>query len=176
MIKKLLHICFAATMIVSCNTNDPEKVPGTSTNVTQQDVVSLDLKTRIDAYAYPPIGGSPIVKIVEMDNHDYQIAFGCDGDFTIKLEINKSDEENGWFAINDKNNVVGTPTIAIEDTDGQFLNAPKVEANGELFGRLRFGEGVSSCITVSMEVVVSTSPQVTQTLTCKIYVTQKYDL
>lgn len=174
MIKKLLYLCIAVTMVTSCNSDDPEDILTTKPDVTEQDVVSPELKTRIDAYTYPPIGGCAVAKIVETDNHDYQIAFGSGGDFTIKLEVNKSDKEDEWFAINDKNNVVGTPTITIEDADGQFLKAPKVQTNGEIFGGLRVGEGVTSCISVSVEVVTSASPQSTKTLTRKIYVTQKY--
>lgn len=174
MIKKLLYLCIAATIATSCKADEPDMVLGNIPDVTELDVVGSELRTRIDAYTYPPIGGCAIAKIVELGNQDYKIAFGSGGDFTIKLEVNKSGKEDEWFAINDKNKVVGTPTITIEDADGQFKKAPKVQTNGEIFGGLRVGEGVTSCITVSVEVVTSASPQSTKTLTRKIYVTQNY--
>lgn len=168
-----LSLLLAPAMLTGCSADNPEETPDTRPNAAGLDTAKGELRTRIDAFAYPPIGGRGAAEIVETEEHDYHIAFGCSGEFSIILQASRTDNADGWFAINDANNIAGAPTITVEDPDGQFVAAPQILPNGEIFGKMRDRKGITSCITVSVEVTTGTSPQTTETLSRRIFITQE---
>lgn len=136
-------------------------------------VTFADWQMHLEARNYPPIGGYPQAEINELEGQEFLVVFTGGGDFTIRPYLRKYYDGSDWFSIDDNTKVSGTPTITVEDAQGLFLKAPALTASGEINGRMKAAAGRKACVTISVDVIESTSPLLTKTLTRKIYVTQK---
>lgn len=154
--------------------------PNTLTAIRRNDwiripIVFADWQLRLEAFCYAPIGGYPETKIEELESNEFTVTFLGGGDFTIRPFIRKYSEQNGWFGIDNKTMIQGTPQITVEDPQGLFAQQPTLTSTGEIIGKMNpDASGKTATVTIKVTVKLATTPQLlTKVLTRKIFVVQK---
>lgn len=150
--------------------------PSTLTAIRRNDwlripISFIDWKMRLEARAYPPIGGYPEAEIEETESNEFIVKFKCGGDFSIRPFLRKFSETDGWFGVDNTDKVNKVYDIQVEDDDNLFTKTPEYK-NGEILGTMILTGTGKACVTVKVDVITATTPvKLVKPLTRKIYIT-----
>lgn len=127
-----------------------------------------DYLVGLDADFYPPIGGYPAVIKEDRDRDEFYITFKTQGDFSILPTVHNSYTGSAVYYPNW--DYATSPALTVTGTTGIFDIQPTVDANtGEITGKLGTTTG-TACITVNLKVRTSTSPEIWQQYTRRIFI------
>lgn len=152
--------------------------PETITRLRRNDwlripIVFSDWQMRLEAVSYPPIGGYPEAEVDETSSDEFVVTFSNPGPFSIRPYIRRLSESTDWFGIDNKQVIHGTPTITLPEEDKALFETnglPTLKPTGEITGALRTGIAGTAHLTLSVDVIESTTPTlVTKTLTRKLF-------